>query len=45
MELACLIFMYAALHLLLMCCDMPRFTPGLHRFLTDDTNGSSVSPM
>ena len=46
MELICLICMYAALHVLLMCWDMLRFesrvTP---RFLTDDTNGTSASPM
>ena len=46
MELVFLICMYAALHVLLMCWGMlrveSRVTP---RFFTDDTNGTSASPM
>ena len=40
MELMCLICMYAALHMLLMCRDVLRFESMVSpNFLTDDTNG------
>ena len=44
MELVCLICIYAALHMLLMCCDMLRFESRITpKFLTHDTNGTSAS--
>ena len=42
MELICLVCMYTALHVLLMCCDMLRFKSRVTmRYLTDDTNGTN----
>ena len=46
MELRCLICMYATLHVLFVYCDMLKFEPRvIPRILTEDTNGTSTSPM